>query len=88
MALKLKEYFLAGVRLVWFVDPRKRTVRVFTGPDRSTVLTEQDTLDGSDVLPGLALPIKEVFAKLSPAGTGTAKPTKPRAKGRNKDSSS
>jgi Uma2 family endonuclease len=53
MKRKLKEYFLAGVGLVWFVDPQRRTVEGFTAPDDSTVFTEADTLDGGDVLPGL-----------------------------------
>src|SRR5262249_56975388 len=30
MRRKLRDYFLAGVRLVWFVYPKKRTVQVFT----------------------------------------------------------
>jgi Uma2 family endonuclease len=69
---KLKEYFLAGVRLVWFVDPRKRIVEVFTAPDSSTVHTEEQTLDGGEVLPGLQLPVREVFARVPPMGGKTA----------------
>src|SRR5262249_21564922 len=88
MALKLKDYFLAGVRLVWFVDPRKRTVRVFTGPDRSTVLTEQDTLDGADVLPGLALLVKQVFARLPSAGNPNKTTPPPGKKRRRKGDAS
>src|SRR5262249_18986495 len=33
MKRKRREYFLAGVSLVWLVDPRKRTVTVFTPTD-------------------------------------------------------
>jgi Uma2 family endonuclease len=66
MERKLKEYFLAGTRLVWFVEPRRRTVQVFTSPDESRLLTEEDTLDGGDVLPGLVLPVRQVFAKVPP----------------------
>jgi Uma2 family endonuclease len=68
MARKLKDYFLAGVLLVWFIDPAKRTVTVYTAPDESIVLTEDQTLDGGQVLPGFRLPLKELFAKLSPQG--------------------
>ncbi|VTR94368.1 Uncharacterized protein OS=Singulisphaera acidiphila (strain ATCC BAA-1392 / DSM 18658 / VKM B-2454 / MOB10) GN=Sinac_0487 PE=4 SV=1: Uma2 [Gemmata massiliana] len=46
MDRKLKEYFLSEVALVWFIDPRKRTARVFTSPDDVTELNETDTLDG------------------------------------------
>ena len=55
MRCKLGEYFGAGVRLVWLVDPRKRTVRVHTSVAHSVVLKEGQSLDGGDVLPGFAL---------------------------------
>ncbi len=63
MAIKLQEYFAAGVRLVWYVEPDDRTVRVYTAADRSTLLTEEQTLDGGDVLPGFALPLRELFPR-------------------------
>jgi Uma2 family endonuclease len=62
MRLKVKDYFLSGVRLVWLVDPATRTVRVFTAPDQASVLREGQALDGGEVLPGLALPLAEIFA--------------------------
>jgi Uma2 family endonuclease len=61
---KLKEYFLAGVELVWIVDPYQRTVAVYTAPDQATTLTEKDTLDGGSVLSGFAMPVKDLFAHL------------------------
>jgi Uma2 family endonuclease len=64
MERKLKEYFLAGVELVWVVDPYKRTVAVYTAPDRVATLTEGDVLDGGSVLPGFKLPVKDLFARL------------------------
>jgi Uma2 family endonuclease len=64
MALKVREYFLAGIRLVWLVDPHKRLVRAYTAPDQFVRLTEQDSLDGGDVLPGLQLPVKRIFERL------------------------
>lgn len=68
MQRKLEEYFRAGVRLVWYVDPVKRTVRVYTAVDRSTVLGEDDTLDGDDVLPGFTLSIRDWFAEAERTG--------------------
>ncbi len=65
MDRKLKDYFLAGVQLVWFIDPAKRAVTVYTAPDESTLLTEEQTLDGGRVLPGFGLPLRELFAKMS-----------------------
>lgn len=58
---KLGEYFGAGVRLVWIVDPRRQTVRVHTIPGRSTTLGIDDTLDGGEVLPGFRLELRELF---------------------------
>jgi Uma2 family endonuclease len=75
MDLKVREYFLAGVRLVWLVDPGKRTVRVYTAPDQSVRLSEGQALDGGDVLPGLRLPLREVFAR-----PPKARPRKKRSK--------
>jgi Uma2 family endonuclease len=64
MERKLKEYFLAGTRLVWIITPDSRTVHVYTSPDEWTVLSETDTLTGGDVLPGFKLPLKQLFARL------------------------
>jgi Uma2 family endonuclease len=61
---KLKEYFLAGVEVVWIVDPEHRHVDVHTGPDKSNRLTEKDTLDGGKLLPGFSLPLARLFARV------------------------
>jgi Uma2 family endonuclease len=64
MTEKLHDYFNAGTRLVWYVDPRKRQVQVFTSPISSRIVTQDQTLDGGDVLPGFELSLKELFAEL------------------------
>ena len=78
MERKRREYFLAGVALVWLVDPRTRTVAVFTPTDakHGVTLTESDTLDGGDVLPGFRLPVATVFQRVA----RPAEPKKPRRK--------
>ena len=63
---KLGEYFRAGVRLVWVVDPKKRTIRVHTSAARSVLLKEGQSLDGGDVLPGFVLSLEEIFAEREP----------------------
>ncbi len=68
MARKRRDYFEAGVRLVWEVDPRARTVAVFDDPERSTVLDASMTLDGGDVLPGFVLPLLDLFGELDRRG--------------------
>ncbi len=65
---KLDEYFRVGVRLVWYVDPKKRTVRVYTARDRWVVLREDQTLDGGDVLPGFSLSLRDWFAEAERTG--------------------
>jgi Uma2 family endonuclease len=64
MEQKLKDYFFAGVRVVWYIDARKKTVQVFSSSAASRLLHERDTLDGGDVLPGLRLPLRELFAEV------------------------
>ncbi len=58
---KVREYFEAGVRLVWLIDPRTRTAVVHTSPKTSIKRNEDQTLDGGEVLPGFALPLRELF---------------------------
>jgi Uma2 family endonuclease len=63
MNRKLREYFEAGVRLFWMVDPTKRIVRVHTAVDQSVLFAEDQSLDGGAVLPGFVLPLSELFVK-------------------------
>ena len=59
---KVTKYFTCGTRLVWLVYPRKKSVEVYTSPDRLIALTSGD-LDGGDVLPGFRLSLSEIFAE-------------------------
>jgi Uma2 family endonuclease len=68
MARKRGEYFRSGVQIVWEIDPRARTVRVYTSETAFTDLTTADTLDGGTVLPGFTLPIVQLFAELDRHG--------------------
>jgi Uma2 family endonuclease len=68
MAAKRREYFAAGVELVWEIDPDTRTIDVYTSPTQSTTLTVADTLDGGVALPGFALPVQTLFAELDRQG--------------------
>ena len=64
MERKRSEYFQAGVKLVWIVDANSRTVRVFDSPDTFGELSEAETLDGGEVLPGFSVSVKDIFAEL------------------------
>ncbi len=68
MRRKVAEYFDAGARLVWIIDPEARTATVYTAPQQSTIVTESGTLDGGDVLPRFAAPLRALFAPLDEPG--------------------
>jgi Uma2 family endonuclease len=77
MERKLKEYFFPEVQLVWYVDARPRSVRVYTSPDRVVELGPADTLDGGTVPPGFSVRVAQLFEQLGPAAK-PARPSKPR----------
>jgi Uma2 family endonuclease len=66
MARKLKEYFEAGVQMVWLIEPRSRTVRVHTAPDQFSVLGEDQALDGGSFLPGFTMGVRDLFPTEKP----------------------
>jgi Uma2 family endonuclease len=68
VAGKLREYFAAGTELVWYVDPETRSARIFTLLTSMTLIDENGTLDGAQVLPGLRIPLREIFVLADAAG--------------------
>jgi Uma2 family endonuclease len=64
MAKKLDLYRRAGVPLVWWVDPKRRTVAVYRTGESAGEVGEGDELDGADVLPGFRLPVSKSFADI------------------------
>ncbi len=60
---KVQEYLHFGAQLVWLVEPRTRTVTVYRPDGSAQVLraTAGDTLSGENVIPGISLPVAEVF---------------------------
>lgn len=64
MDRKRREYFVAGVRLVWMIDPRARNATVYTSPDQGTTVLESGSLDGADVLPGFTLSLQWLFGEI------------------------
>jgi Uma2 family endonuclease len=61
MARKVREYFEAGVTLVWLIDPKKRTARVFSTVEKSTLVRADQPLDGGAVLPGFVLLLSDLL---------------------------
>ena len=59
---KAEDWLRAGTRLVWVIDPATRSVTVYRTAQELVVLSENDTLDGGEVLPGFSCEIRELFA--------------------------
>jgi Uma2 family endonuclease len=64
MERKRMDYFRAGTKLVWEIDPKLRVVHVYTGPNKKRRLAEKDVLTAGKVLPGFELPLRELFSVL------------------------
>ena len=62
MERKLDDYFAAGVRLVWLIEPRTQTATVYESRNQRQTLSPHDSLAGRDVLPGFELPLTQLFA--------------------------
>lgn len=64
MAVKVRRFLVAGVRLIWVVYPLRRQAEIWRPGDDvkpSAVLGMADWLDGYDVAPGLSVPIGPLF---------------------------
>jgi cell division protease FtsH len=58
---KILDYLDAGSRMVWVLDPRRRTVTVYRSRHDIRILGGGEELTGDDVLPGFAVGVDEVF---------------------------
>jgi Uma2 family endonuclease len=58
---KVRDWLGAGARLVWVLDPRSRTVAVHSVTGAATILTDLETLDGGDLLPGWSCRVETLF---------------------------
>lgn len=58
---KVAEWLEHGTRLVFVVNPRRRTVAVHRPGRDVRMLNVNDALDGEDVVPGWTLPVREIF---------------------------
>jgi Uma2 family endonuclease len=59
---KVDTWLAHGTRMVLVVNPRWRTLLVHRPGKPPRLLTEQDALDGEDVVPDWRLTVREVFA--------------------------
>lgn len=61
MQSKVTDWLAAGCRLVWVVYPDTQTTTEYRSLKEIQVLTVDQTLEGGDVLPGFACPVRELF---------------------------
>jgi len=61
MKRKVKEYFAAGCRLVWLIDPKTRSATVYTSAKSAQTVARGGTLEGRNVVPGFKLRISKLF---------------------------
>jgi Uma2 family endonuclease len=58
---KVNDWLNAGTRMVLVLNPRTRTVAIYTSHTDVVRLTEADTLAGGEVLPGFTCRVAELF---------------------------
>ena len=61
MVQKVAEYLAAGGKAVWLFDPIERTLTVHRPGAAALVLTDGDTVDREDYLPGFACPVSDML---------------------------
>ena len=64
MSRKRREYFHAGVQLLWLIDPRIRTVTIYRSSSEYEVANEGTAINGGSILPGWIVDTGELFGKL------------------------
>ena len=58
---KIDEYLRAGVKLVWVVYPNTQVAYVYRPDGTAARKTVTESLDGETVLPGLTVPVADLF---------------------------
>ena len=58
---KARMWISFGVPLVWTVDPEICTIEVHRPNQPLFKLSDDDTLDGGQVLPGFSCPVRDLF---------------------------
>ena len=64
MMEKVNLYLQNGSRLVWIIYPQTKVVTVYRQNNLVSLLRENDTLEGEDVLPNFGLSVATLFANL------------------------
>ena len=60
---KVGDWLSAGARLVWVVDTERRVARVYRADGSESLLDQDATLSGEDVLPGFSRPLRDLWSQ-------------------------
>ena len=63
LAAKAAMWLSYGSRQVWVADPERATITVYRPYQEPLTLTEDDILEGGDLLPGFAVPVWRLFRR-------------------------
>ncbi len=58
---KVGEWLAAGACAVWLVDPKLRNVTVYRSLTDAVALSENEELDGGDIVAGFRCKVAEIF---------------------------
>lgn len=58
---KVADWLTAGTALVWLIDGQRRSARVYRADGSVDSVSDQQALDGEDVLPGFSLRLETLF---------------------------
>jgi Uma2 family endonuclease len=61
LGAKVSDYLARGVRLVWVVDPKKKTVTTHAPRSAPVTLGVGDVLEALEVVPGFSCPVRRIF---------------------------
>ena len=59
---KVAAWLAAGSSMVWVLNPKLRTIHVHRPNSPTQTLSENDTLDGQEVIPGFRIRVSEIFS--------------------------
>ncbi len=68
MVRKRRDFFSAGVKHLWEIDPESQSARAYTGVDSMLEIPVGGTLAAENVLPGFSLSLAQVFARANRIG--------------------
>lgn len=61
MKRKLRDYFFAGVQVVWLIYPKTQTAEIYTTATKKRRVRKDQALTAEAVLPGFSLPLPTLF---------------------------